>query len=51
MGDLGRYFDVSEFTRSSAAAREELDNTPTEEALQSLRLLVQSQIGRAAREP
>jgi len=42
MGDLGRYFDVSEFTRSSAAAREGLDNTPTEEALQSLRLLVQT---------
>tara|TARA_R110002020_G_scaffold162290_2_gene347850 strand:- start:299 stop:787 length:489 start_codon:yes stop_codon:yes gene_type:complete len=40
VGDLGRYFDLSEFTRSSAAAREGLDNTPTPEALDALRGLV-----------
>lgn len=40
MGDLGRYFDLSEFTRSSAAAREGCSNSPTPSAVKALRGLV-----------
>lgn len=40
VGDLGRFFDLSEFTRSSTATRQGLDNTPTPEALEALRGLV-----------
>lgn len=40
MGDLGEYFNLSEFTRSSAASRHGLDNTPPPQAVVCLRALV-----------
>ena len=40
MGDLGRHFDLSEFTRSAAASRHGLDNTPPPEVVVNLRHLV-----------
>ena len=36
---LSQHFDLSEFTRSESAKREGLDNTPTAEHLQNLRIL------------
>ena len=36
---LSQHFDLSEFTRSESAKREGLDNTPTAEHLQNLRVL------------
>ena len=36
---LSQHFDLSEFTRSESAKREGLDNTPTPEHLQNLKVL------------
>ena len=36
---LSQHFDLSEFTRSESAKREGLDNTPTAEHLQNLKVL------------
>ena len=36
---LSQHFDLSEFTRSESAKREGLDNTPTAEHLENLRVL------------
>lgn len=41
MGDLGRYFDLSEFTRSSAARRYQLENDPPPQVVVALRALVE----------
>jgi len=41
MGDLGRYFDLSEFTRSATARRHGIDNTPPPQTVVSLRALVE----------
>lgn len=39
MGDVGRYFNLSEFTRSSSATRLGLDNTPPDSAIINIREL------------
>ena len=36
---LSQYFDLSEFTRSESAKREGLDNTPTAEHLENIKIL------------
>ena len=36
---LSQHFDLSEFTRSESAKREGLDNTPTSEHLENLKIL------------
>ena len=37
---LSKHFDLSEFTRSESAKREGVDNTPTAEHLENLKMVV-----------